>query len=522
VDLFNWFFKQPVTEGEMDAAFDKAQEADLSIMSDQGLVGVMLNGDVAEHFPVPDLTVDISCPLTAYDQEGQRIFVTGTAGVETIDVSTDSNSVSTSVVTPGNEKIVSVFVQFARVLSNTRTDGNGNPVDFEVDEGFEFIVVQGAEAAPPATPPALLPDALLLGDITRTNGQTQIFDADIDMSRKESTFRLSTADFEIFTGTQEEALQQMLQELQNHVDNVGVAHPATAVDYDPNALPIPASWSAVDASTNVQDAIDGIVDDLVQATGVTGADLIGHNPTGINWADGTPLAATTVGGAIDEIIQDLADASGPDGAGRIGFDPASAPGLVATNVATAIEELATEKGNLAGGNSWSGTQTHAGLLDLDGNVNFGGASWIKHDPDHNFSDCDLTLQEYSEFYGARTATQTDDITLYSNTSAAAGIIEGTVILWTDNTNDSFVSSKFCIPFTKLSSSTPQIDNGSNFMVEIGGSGTVVMQGAAPTGASFSIVASSNTISLRVTHNSAGPTDRNVVAMWKVIDTALNH
>lgn len=521
MDLFNWFFRQPVTEGEMDDAFDKAQEADLNMMSDQGLVGVMLGGDVAEHFPTPDLTVDIAAPVAAYDQEGQRIFVPGTAGVENIDVSVDSNLVSTSVVTPGNEKIVSVFVQFARVLSNTRSDGNGNPVAFEVDEGAEFIVVQGAESAPPATPPSLLADALLLGDITRTNGQTQIFDADIDLSRKQETFRLTTADFEIFTGTQEEALQQMLQELQNHVDQVGVAHSADSIDYDPNALPIPAGWSAVDASTNVQDAIDGLVDDLTQATGVTGADLIGHNPTGINWADATPLAATTVGAAIDEIIQDLADASGADGAGRIGFDPASAPGLVAANVAAALDELATEKGNLSGGNTWAGTQIFSGLADFDGNVSFDGVSWSKQDPDHDFTDADLQKQENSEQYAARTATQTDDLTLYVNTSAAAGFIKGAYILWTDNTNDSFVAGHFLVPFTKLSASTPQLENSSNFMGEVGGTGDTVLQGAAPTGASVTITASLNTISLHTLHNAAGPVTRNMLVMWEVIDCALN-
>lgn len=275
MDLFDWFFKQPVTEGEMDEAFDNAEQADQSIMNDQGLVGVMVNGDVAEHFPTPDLTVDIATPVVAYDQEGQRIFIPGTGGVENVDVSVDSNSVSTAVAGGGNEKIVSVFIQFARALSNPRIDGNSASVDFNVDESFAIIVEQGAEAAPPATPPALKADALLLCDITRTNGQTQIFDADIDLSRKESTFKLSTATFDIDAGTQEEALQGMLQELQNHVDDLGAAHDADAIVFDPSNLPIPAAWSAVAAAADVQAAIDAIVDDLAQTTSPAGAALIG-------------------------------------------------------------------------------------------------------------------------------------------------------------------------------------------------------------------------------------------------------
>jgi hypothetical protein len=297
MDLFDWFFKQPVTEGEMDEAFDNAEQADQSIMNDQGLVGVMVNGDVAEHFPTPDLTVDIATPVVAYDQEGQRVFIPGTGGVENVDVSVDSNAVSTAVAGGGNEKIVSVFIQFARALSNPRIDGNSATVDFNVDESFEIIVEQGAEAAPPATPPALKADALLLCDITRTNGQTQIFNADIDLSRKESTFKLTTATFTIDAGTQEEALQDMLQEIQNHVDQVGAAHDADAIVYDPTALPIPAAWSAIDAATDVQAALDGIVDDLSQATGVTGASLVGFDPSGNNFT-ASNIAAALVEAAV--------------------------------------------------------------------------------------------------------------------------------------------------------------------------------------------------------------------------------
>lgn len=287
MDLFDWFFKQPVTEGEMDEAFDNAQQADQDLMANQGLIGVMVNGDVAEHFAVPDLTVDIAAPVLAYDQTGQRIFIPGTAGVEVVDVSVDSNSVSTAVAGGGNEKIVSVFIQFARALSNPRIDGNSATVDFNVDESFAIIVEQGAEAAPPATPPALKVDALLLGDITRTFGQTQIFDADIDLSRKESTFKLTTATFSIDAGTQEEALQDILQEFQNHVDDLGAAHDADAVAFDPLNLPIPASWSATLAATNVQDAIDGIVDDLTQFTATSGAGQIGFDPSTSDFVNAT-------------------------------------------------------------------------------------------------------------------------------------------------------------------------------------------------------------------------------------------
>lgn len=303
MDLFDWFFKQPVTEGEMDEAFDNAQQADQDLMANQGLIGVMVNGDIAEHFAVPDLTVDIAAPVLAYDQTGQRIFIPGTAGVENIDVSVDSNSVSTAVAGGGNEKIVSVFVQFARALSNPRIDGNSVTVDFNVDESFAIIVEQGAEAGAPATPPALKADALLLGDITRTFGQTQIFDADIDLSRKESTFKLSTVTFAIDAGTQEEALQDMLQQFQNHVDDLAAAHAGDAIVFDPAALPVPAGWSATAAALDVQAALDGIVDDLSQASGVDGAGLVGFDPTGNNYTASDVATALVQAGVLAAAAQ---------------------------------------------------------------------------------------------------------------------------------------------------------------------------------------------------------------------------
>lgn len=303
--LFDWFFKQNVQEGELDDAFDEAELADERIMNDQGLVGVMVNGDVQEHFPTPDLTIDIVAPVVAYDQEGQRVLIPGTAGIENLDVSVDSNSVSTAVAGGGNEKIVSVFIEFERALSNPRTDGNNNVVQYERDESFNIIVEQGPESAPPATPPALKADALLLGDITRTFGQTQIFDADIDLSRKETTFKLSTASFTIDAGTQEEALQDMLQELQNHVDQVGVAHDADAVGFDAANLPIPGAWSAVAAATEVQAALDGIVDDLGQTAGVPGSELVGFDNSNTPARYPTMAAAGQNQEALDGLTTDL-------------------------------------------------------------------------------------------------------------------------------------------------------------------------------------------------------------------------
>lgn len=341
-NLLDFYFEQLVTEGDMDTLQANLEFADRRIMADQGYEGIVQNFGVVEHNPTPDLTVDIAGPGIAYDQEGQRINMpTGT----TLDVSVDSNSNSTAVVGGGNEKWVSVFVRFTRNESDLRFDGNGVPVFFSNAESFEFVVVQGAEAAAGfATRPALLSDGLLIADILLAFGDTQIFDAAIESedvvtnptSRFEFIFNLTASSPAIVrVGPLPDAMQAVLTELNSHIAELGNAHLADAVDFDASNLPIPAAWTDTAAASDVQAALDGIVNDLSQTDG---AELIGVAVTA-QWAGSEALAAATVDAALEEIVGDLADATDPDGAGRIGYDN-SGTNLAAANVADAIDEIA--------------------------------------------------------------------------------------------------------------------------------------------------------------------------------------
>ncbi len=180
---FDFFFKQVVTEGEIDGAFAGLELADRNVITDLGLSGIASGGIVAEHFPVPDLTVDIAGPLFAHSPLGERLFF---AALQNVDVSVDDLSVSTAVGTPGNEKIIAVFLKFDRLLSDDRVDGGGNPIKFQQDESFKFVVKQSAEAPiGTAVPPPLEADGILFVDVTLINAQTQVLNADLDFSRRQ-------------------------------------------------------------------------------------------------------------------------------------------------------------------------------------------------------------------------------------------------------------------------------------------------------------------------------------------------
>lgn len=176
----DFYYRQKVTEAELDAAFDELEAADRAILSDLSLYGVAIGMEVSEAL-VPNMTVVVAGPGAAYDQAGQRIEFSAD---QTVNCAVDEDSISTAVVTPGNEKIVSIFLEFTRQLSDPRVDGNGDTVYHVRDEYFRINVVQGAEGASP-TAPALRSDQILLADVALYEGMTEILDADISTARRE-------------------------------------------------------------------------------------------------------------------------------------------------------------------------------------------------------------------------------------------------------------------------------------------------------------------------------------------------
>ncbi len=317
MDRLDYYFRQKVTEAELDLGFNNAERADRALTTDYALTGVAQGAVVSQKSGTPNLTVDVTGPASIYDKLGQRIFF---ASLQNVNVAVDENGTTTSVTTPGNSKKLAIFAKFKRLLSDPRTDGNSLTVNFKSDESFEFKVRQSAEGVSPSLP-ALDAEYILLADITRTNGQTQILNADISTTRREDMFVQVGTTKTLRRGTAKTALADIVDWYNGHVSSSSPAdqHSATAI-----TASIAATFFGAVAvvGTNVDAVIENIVSQLADSAGSdSGAHKIGCEAR-TAWLGGrTNPSGVSVFAAIDKIITDLnAQTANDDGAERIGAE----------------------------------------------------------------------------------------------------------------------------------------------------------------------------------------------------------
>lgn len=383
-DRLDYYFRQKVTEAELDLAFELLEKADRNLAADIGVYGIISGAEPTPHTPVPNLTIDLTAPGRAYDNLGQRIFF-GTG--QTVDCAVDFAGIPTEVPSAGQERWLGVFLKFERLLSDPRTDGNSQQVFFRRDESFEIVVRQ----APPgpigsAAKVPLQPDELLICDVLRGNGQTQILAPDIDTSRRQAFIFAQGDAVQVVSGgwstlqpavdTVQSTLDEIDAELTDHFTGTARRHPASDID-------IPAHGFV--AATDVEGAIHELVDDLSStASGTPGAQKVGADA-----APGTPhaLAAGNVDGQLSQLLAWLNTHVGA----AAGAHTASAIAAVAhsyiagTSVQAQLQEIVTDLGSQAPGSAGAsrvGADAVAGsphaltagtidsqLADLLGNIN---------------------------------------------------------------------------------------------------------------------------------------------------------
>lgn len=306
MDIFSFFYRQVVTQSQMDWAFERAQTAQHALTTDHDAYLILDSLDPQQHAPVPDKSVDVTGPGVAYDKDGQRCYVPD--AITTVDCSQDEYGSDTDPAM-GEDRYISVFLRFARDYTEPKLDGNNVTVYTEQLEDYEFFVRMGASAVAP-TPTAVLPDAVLICDILVSHGFTAIQNADIDVSRREDWIRYAgTTIGDRVYGTPKEGLEDVLALL----DTWGGALPFAFTSTWFGAV---AVAGVAPPPTTIQEALDAVVYDLAQATGgalVGAADYVTAGAF-VGW----------VGVSIQGALETIADAVDAHIGGAAPFHPATA------------------------------------------------------------------------------------------------------------------------------------------------------------------------------------------------------
>jgi hypothetical protein len=337
----DYFFRQRVTEAELDLGFELLEQADRNLAADIGLHGVVSGAVPSPHSPVADLSIDLTAPGRAYDHLGQRIFF-GTG--QTVDCSVDLSGIPTEVGSAGNERWMGVFLRFRRLLSDVRTDGNSQQVYFRRDESFDVVVRQAAQGPiGSAQKPALVEDELLVCDVLRRAGQTQILASDIDTSRRQAfifaqanSIALEIARWSVLrpaAATAQAALDETDAELAAHFSGAGRRHPGTAIDVAPRGFV---------TSNTVQAALHELIDKLTS----TAMNDSGASRIGVDGLVGNPnlIAAGTLRSQLlallDLINGHVANPNGAHDARAISAQPFDY--VSATNVQAQLSEVVAD------------------------------------------------------------------------------------------------------------------------------------------------------------------------------------
>lgn len=189
MDRKDFYFRELVTEDDMNAAWNNAENADRDTLIDATMVQKVDGTNAPLSTPagtdfnallggiVSGLNVTISgtnatvTTGTAYDSAGQRIHTPGsltvslaTTGTTSIGAGGTPGGVGSISTTPASGQFIWILLQifFNRLLSDPREDGNDAIVYFNEAESFQFSVKCSVSSATP-TIPGGDPGCIILG-----------------------------------------------------------------------------------------------------------------------------------------------------------------------------------------------------------------------------------------------------------------------------------------------------------------------------------------------------------------------
>ena len=254
-DMRDFYYRQKVSEGELDAAFSGLETADRNAVIDfdfaarddpdpsaKGNHGGVIWGFGLTLAGGMDVTVQ---PGAGYDESGQRVATNAT---QVLNCANDgyteigTGGLPTGSATDpgvGNERWLSVLILFDRKLEDPRYDGYNNLVYFARNESFKFRVKAGPIGALGSNPakPAREYGEMLLDDVLVTNSGGTASIASIDLGattrRKEFYFDYTAANAPLAPltsdplsikgkGNPRDVMTAALELLNDHVG--GIAH----------------------------------------------------------------------------------------------------------------------------------------------------------------------------------------------------------------------------------------------------------------------------------------------------------
>jgi len=298
MDRKDFYYRQKVLEDELDGALSGAENAMWNAIVDYNLgkdesnpdeFGSIMWGFAASLVSGQDIQVTSGA---AYNALGKRTY-TDTSYTTTVsaagDVAIGGGGTPTGASTDpgnGNERWLSLFIVFDRAVSDLRYDGYNNPVYFERAESFHFYVSAGAiksiGSLLDADKPAREAGKTLITDI-RIQNSGGITVTDVTQSRMEQFFKVTapaSPNKAITRGDIRNALKDLLIFYNNHVGGGADLHAGTDVSFSSSQVWADGTGGVYGAATNVEAAIDGIVQDLAKTTDVDGAKRIGVEALG--------------------------------------------------------------------------------------------------------------------------------------------------------------------------------------------------------------------------------------------------
>jgi len=366
MNKLDWYYKQTVTQGQMDWAFEQAEAAICQAAKFSYGEGIIEGGEVTQVTPAAEIAVMVAA-FKLLDEEGRHVELSDAIKV-LCSVDYDGISTYTDLVV-GQGRWISVYAAFKRDLSEPKSDGNSVVVMSKLLDYYELFVVRGpagyvnggdlfedeAFTIPldrPTKPSEYTssndfrPDAILLADIKITEDAPIILTADIDYTYRGDWIReegfANIAPEALIAGTPRDGLIAFATWLDEYLAGMLTVGFWEGIGANDGQLFADASALAVVGDVTVKAVVNKLIETYTAYTGAAKTGVAAYDAGG---------GITIANGTLQTALQRLATLIFNEATTRSGADGT----------------LDTNKMDKSGG-TFTGA-THHTDIDFTGNIN---------------------------------------------------------------------------------------------------------------------------------------------------------